>query len=67
MKYTTINRDPFARFDIIRRKAEGECAWCGHKAKWNYGAYADGIYTRPEFQPKNFCSIGCMRAYYQEA
>ena len=59
----TIARDPFARVDIIRTKATGECAWCGQPAKYRYGTHADGISTRPQYQKQVFCSRSCERSH----
>jgi hypothetical protein len=59
----TIARDPFARVDTVREKAEGSCAWCGQPAKFRYGSHADGIHTRPNFQKAVFCSRSCERSY----
>lgn len=59
----TIARDPFVREDTVRRKAQGECAWCGQPAKWQYGNWRDGLATRPDWQIRVFCSRGCERDY----
>jgi hypothetical protein len=66
MQYVTINRDPFARCDLIRTKVskDCECSWCGQKAKFYYGVHRDGIYAQPEFKDKPFCGIGCYRDFY---
>jgi hypothetical protein len=64
-----IARDPFARYDLIRRQeppVTGGCAWCGGH-NWTgklfrYGTWSDG--GRQHWQDKLFCSVGCMRSYH---
>ena len=63
MKRVTISRDAFARHDVVREKATGECAWCGQPARWRYGIHADGVHTRPSMGRKVFCSRSCERSY----
>jgi len=63
----TISHDPFGRYSIIRRRAEGDCAWCGAPARWQYGAESDGFGARPQWQSEVFCSRGCSRAFHGEA
>jgi len=66
MNVVTISRDPFAREDLIRVKADviGSCAWCGRKGKFRYGVWRDGIRTRPEFDSHLFCSVSCYRTFW---
>lgn len=66
--HAVIGRDPFGRFDHIRKVAERYerkgCEWCGNPdAKYQYGTRCDGIYDRPFFSSKVFCSVGCYRSY----
>lgn len=47
--------------DVVRKKAEGTCKWCGSPAKYKYG------YLSPMLQVTwdlwSFCSISCRRNY----
>ena len=65
---TTITHDPFGRFEVLRRTLKKDetafCAWCGKKARFEYGIQKDGIYTKPEMDGLAFCSIGCRRIYF---
>lgn len=65
----SIRRLPFARANIVRRKAEkGTCCWCGaEKRRWQYGYWDDQHGpSRIGWQGQFFCSIGCAEAYYGE-
>ena len=66
-----INRDPFARADFIREaipmRDRRPCTWCGARpGRFLYGWHRDGIYTRPELNPRPFCSVDCYRSYTEE-
>ena len=77
MNYVSINRDVFARHDIVRKTVHLDvhssptCAWCGHAGRhfsdhrrlFQYGIEQDGIYTRAEFQSELFCSVSCWITY----
>jgi len=62
MNTVSISRDPFGRFNVVRQKAEGECAWCGQPAKFRYGINRDDK-NKNEMQEKVFCSRSCERDY----
>jgi hypothetical protein len=66
-KSVQINRDPFARASLMRRKVEkpGECTYCCQPARFEYAWEGDGVryggglgWSRP------FCSVSCYRNYY---
>ena len=76
MSYTVISHDPFGRYEIVRRIVDDRhsngCVNCGLQhirngkptyTLFQYGTLADGVYTRPQFDNKSFCSIGCWREY----
>ncbi len=73
-----IGRDPFARFDTVRRTVHygpdrnAECMWCGQRGRVNvngfhrlfqYGTHADGLLTQPQFDEQTFCSLECRRTH----
>ena len=64
----TIRHDAFGRYEIVRRlvptEDRGYCAWCGSPARFNYGIWNEGIYTKPDFDDTQFCSIGCRNIYH---
>ena len=64
-KTTFISRDPFARFDTVRRRLpqNSECAWCGQTARFEYGSETDS--GKQHMDGHYFCSIGCRKDYYQ--
>ena len=63
MKTTTINRDPFARCETVRRavKTAVECAGCARPARFQYGLLSDGIRTRVSWSPVLVCGLACLR------
>ena len=63
MKTTTVNRDPFARSEVVRRvvKTAGECAGCARRARFQYGLLSDGIRTRVSWSPVLVCGLSCLR------
>ena len=63
MKTVTVNRDPFARCEVVRRviRVDVECAGCARRARFQYGTEADGIWTRVSWSPVLVCSIQCFR------
>lgn len=63
MKTVTVNRDPFARCETVRRvvRVEVECAGCARRARFQYGLLADGIWTRVHWSPVLVCSLSCLR------
>lgn len=78
-KTVQIARDPFARYDTVRRTIhygpdrDTTCAWCGQRGRVNvngfarlfqYGTHTDGLLTRAEFDDHVFCSIDCCRTYH---
>jgi hypothetical protein len=48
MRTVTVNRDPFARCETVRRvvKTAVECAGCARRARFQYGVLSDGIRTQ---------------------
>lgn len=63
---TVINRDPFAREDILRSRAgAGECDWCGTPRAnlFQYGSRAYG-HTSAQYAPQRFCCKGCYDSYF---
>jgi hypothetical protein len=64
MKTVTIKHDAFGRFETVRTKAEGECAWCGQPAKFAYGTRNDGVFTKLAMDRKVFCSMPCRMQYF---
>lgn len=64
----SINRDPFARTETVRRavKTTETCACCGsHRPSgklFQYGTETDGGRTR--WFDKLFCSVLCFRSFY---
>ena len=66
-QHVSIRREPFARGDVVRRKADqGECDWCGRKGRlWQYGWDPDSLLPgRTAWDRESFCSIQCRRNYY---
>jgi len=63
MKTVTVNRDPFARSETVRRvvKTDVECAGCTRRARFQYGLLSDGIRTRVSWSPVLVCSLACLR------
>jgi len=63
MKTVTVNRDPFARCETVRRivRVEVECAGCARRARFQYGLLADGIRTQVHWSPVLVCSLSCLR------
>jgi hypothetical protein len=71
-KRVTISRDPFSRSEVVRETAgySGKCSWCGNNRSSNgirrelfrYGEESDS--GRVSWDEREFCSIGCRRAYY---
>ena len=63
MKTTTVNRDPFARCEVVRRvvKTDVECAGCARRARFQYGRLSDGIRTQVHWSPVLVCSLACHR------
>jgi len=62
-KVVVLKHEPYWRYSIIRRHADGECAWCGRAARWQYGLLKDGCLTPPQWEREAFCSRSCERAY----
>lgn len=66
---TQINRDPFARASLMRRKDPGPCRWCGQRGRFAYGWDEDQWHLggvnekRPHFEGP-FCSVGCYRTFF---
>ena len=60
-KTVAIARDSFARHDVVRQRAHGECAWCGQPARFRYGIHSDG--GRRSMQTRVFCGRSCERAF----
>jgi hypothetical protein len=68
MKYVSINREPFARQEMVRQveHTKQECAWCGqnHKGRlFRYGILDDGISTKPCWEKDLFCNKSCRDSY----
>ncbi len=69
--YVTIDRDPFARTETVRRLVETQvtCAWCGQDRPsgrlFEYGVDRDDRPGRIAWDDKVFCSRGCREAYYR--
>ncbi|MFY7850986.1 MAG: hypothetical protein ACOVQ6_04275 [Brevundimonas sp.] len=63
MKTVTINRDPFARCETVRRVVvtDHECAACTRRARFQYGTQCDGIGARIHWDPVLVCSLACHR------
>jgi hypothetical protein len=63
MRTVTVNRDPFARCETVRRivRTDVECAGCARRARFQYGLLADGIRTRVSWSPVLVCGIACLR------
>lgn len=68
-KLTTLGRDPFGRFDYVRRTIPQDqrtqsCAWCGKPAaKFQYGTHGDGLRDVPQFGSRAFCSQSCHNSH----
>jgi hypothetical protein len=70
-EWKQVRRDPFGRFDVIRRTAEDTkgsgCTWCGRKRKggklFQYGTWHDGGRKDPG-DGRLFCSLGCCETYH---
>lgn len=72
-----IGRDPFARFDFVRRTFKGTaegCDWCGrHGRLYQYGVHHDAK-PKPFFEERQvrsggwialkFCNKECHDAYH---
>ena len=63
MKTVTVNRDPFARCEVVRRviRVEVECAGCARRARFQYGLLSDGIRARVSWSPVLVCGLACLR------
>jgi hypothetical protein len=63
MKTVTVNRDPFARCETVRRvvKTDVECAGCARRARFQYGRLSDGIRTQVHWSPVLVCGLSCLR------
>ena len=72
--FVSINRDPFARGDTVRRVVTNThtCANCGNSryrngkpinSLFNYGWFADDKH-HPSWDDKNFCCVDCRASYY---
>ena len=63
MKTVTVNRDPFARSEVVRRvvRVEVECAGCARPARFQYGLLSDGIRTQVHWSPILVCGLACLR------
>ena len=63
MKTVTVNRDPFARCETVRRvvRVDVECAGCARRARFQYGLLSDGIRTRVHGSPVLVCGLACLR------
>jgi len=63
MKTVTVNRDPFARCETVRRivKTDVECAGCTRRARVQYGLLSDGIRTQVQWSPVLVCGLACLR------
>ncbi len=63
MKTVTVNRDPFARCETVRRlvHVSHECAACTRRARFQYGTEFDGIGARIHWDPVLVCSLACHR------
>lgn len=66
-RVVSISRDPFARHNIIRRKASGKCMWCGSPAKFEYGYSPDAVAVKHTWMKGVFCGISCARIYHNDA
>ncbi len=74
---TTINRDPFASANFVRKTIPKEergrghqlalCHWCLRPGRFRYGWADDRISARPVRFSEPFCSVGCYRAHYDTA
>lgn len=74
-----VSSDAFARTALVRRVAfrKGsrggfgyhDCHWCGSKTDtvtlYQYGTQREDRPGRIDWQGWAFCSVGCMRAYYE--
>lgn len=64
-----INRDPFARHDIVRRvvQTHSSCTWCGSKQSggglFEYGTQPDDN-GRVNWHKGLFCSKSCHDSYH---
>jgi hypothetical protein len=63
MKTVTVNRDPFARCETVRRLVDTqvECAGCARRARFQYGTEFDGIRAQVHWSPVLVCSLACHR------
>ena len=63
MRTVTVNRDPFARCETVRRLVDTqvECAGCARRARFQYGRLSDGIRTRVSWSPVLVCGLACLR------
>jgi hypothetical protein len=62
--FVQVGRDPFGRYDLVRRKmGGGECDWCGQKKKtiYQYGIWHDG--GTLNWSKGKFCCKSCFRSY----
>lgn len=68
MARTSVNRNPFARTELVRRSYSGydrhECAWCGqkHRVMFTYEVETDGGKRCSE--SKQVCNLSCYIAFY---
>lgn len=65
--HISINRDPYARTETIRRTVQTNkgCDWCGenpHGRLFQYGTESDN--GRGGFHKGSFCSKSCHDAYH---
>jgi len=66
--HVSINRDPFARGNVVRETIpqvdRGDCCWCGRPAKFTYGWDDDQGPRYSHMDSRQFCSIGCFHSYH---
>ena len=66
-QYKTLARDAFGRFDYIRytvpKDERKTCAWCGQPAKYQDGTHGDGLYDKPQLNPRQFCGASCYKSF----
>lgn len=69
MARTSVNRNPFAREELVRQSYSGhdrrECAWCGQKNRtmYTYEVETDG--GRRCGESRQVCNINCYNAFYR--
>jgi hypothetical protein len=67
MNHVQINRDPFARASLMRKRGQMDsCRWCGRPGKFYYVWERDSVGRYDSRYAGPFCSVECYRIYFDQ-